>query len=72
MTPTALLDSIRRWQPVAYFFTRAIVYTSTLVLGAIAVGYGSDPQPDWLARALAVSAFFAGPLALANITRPKG
>jgi hypothetical protein len=72
MTPTTVLERARAWQPIGYLIARAIVYTASFVLGAIAVWYAGDPQPDWLPRAVAVAAFAAGPLALVNLsTRPK-
>lgn len=71
MSPTQLLESVRAWQPVAYLVSRGLVYGVTTVLGAITAWYGADPPPDWLPRALAVSAFVAGPLALVNLSRPR-
>lgn len=71
MTPTQLMNTLAAWKPVAYVVARGFVYAVTFVLGALAVWYGSDPQPDWLRRAVAVAAFAAGPLALVNLSRPE-
>lgn len=65
-----LIDKVRSWQPVAYLVARGGIYTTTLILGGVAAWYGSDPQPDWLPRALAVAAFLSGSLALVNLSRP--
>lgn len=70
MTPRALLERLRAWQPVAYLVARGIVYGSTFALGAVAAWYGDDARPEWLDRSLAVAAFVAGPLALVNLSRP--
>ena len=70
MTPTQLMNTVAAWKPVAYLAARGLVYATTFILGALAVWYGSDPQPDWLRRAVAVAAFAAGPLALVNMSRP--
>lgn len=72
MTPTQLIENVRAWQPVAYLVARGLTYVALTTLGAIGAWYGDDTPPDWLPRALAVSAFVAGPLALVNLTRRLG
>lgn len=70
MTPNELMKAVGDWKPVAYLVARGLVYVATFALGGLAVWYGTDPQPDWLRRAVAVAAFAAGPLALVNLSRP--
>lgn len=65
------IERIRSWAPIAYVIARGLSYATTTVLAAIAAWYGSDTPPDWLPRALSVSAFFSGQLALMNLSGPK-
>ena len=69
--PLEVLERIRAWQPVAYLMFRAAVYAVMFTLSATLVWYGGDPHPEWLDRALAVSSFLGGPMALVNLSRPR-